>query len=152
VASRLANRVQLTTDGHRAYLTAVEDAFAGEIDYAMLQKLYTDDATKNEDRRYSPGRCIGTLRGTVSGHPDDKHISTSHVEPQNLTVRMHSRRFTRLTNGFSRKVENHMAAVALHYLFYNFAKVHKSLRVTPAMEAGLSDHIWSLEEIARLAD
>ena len=154
LASRLSHRVQLTTDGHKAYLDAVDEAFAGGIDYAMLQKLYSGQGQgkANEERRYSPGHCIGALKGTVSGRPDEAHVSTSHVERQNLTMRMHMRRFTRLTNGFSKKVENHAHAVALHYMFYNFAKVHKTLRVTPAMQAGISDHIWTLEEIAKLAD
>jgi IS1 family transposase len=154
LASRLSHRVQLTTDGHKAYLEAVDEAFAGGIDYAMLQKLYSGQGQgkANEERRYSPGHCIGALKGTVSGRPDEAHVSTSHVERQNLTMRMHMRRFTRLTNGFSKKVENHAHAVALHYMFYNFAKIHKTLRVTPAMQAGLTDHVWSLEEIAKLAD
>jgi hypothetical protein len=104
------------------------------------------------ERKYSPGECIGTMRGTVAGDPDESKISTSHVERQNLTMRMHMRRFTRLTNAFSKKVENHAHAVALHYMFYNFAEIHKSLRVTPAMQAGVSDHVWTLEEIARLSD
>jgi IS1 family transposase len=153
LAGRLAHRVQLTTDGHKAYLNAVEGAFGGEIDYAVLQKLYGSDAYGIEqERRYSPGHCIGALHGTVTGDPKEEHISTSHVERQNLTMRMHMRRFTRLTNGFSKKVENHMNAVALHYMFYNFAKIHKTLRVTPAMQSGITDHVWTLEEIARLAD
>jgi hypothetical protein len=153
LASRLANRVQLTTDGPRAYLTAVENAFGGEVDYAMLKKLYGGPgATLGDERRYSPGPCIGAVKGTVSGDPKVENVSTSYVERQNLTMRMHMRRFTRLTNGFSKKVENHAYAVALHYMFYNFAKIHKTLRVTPAMQAGLSDRVWSLEEIAKLAD
>jgi len=150
--SRLSNRVQLTTDGHRAYLEAVEGAFGGDIDYAMLTKLYSRTEGTKDERRYSPGYCIGAIKGTVSGNPDHGQVSTSHVERQNLTMRMHMRRFTRLTNGFSKKVENHAYAVALHYMFYNFAKIHKTLRVTPAMQAGISDHIWTLQEIARLAD
>jgi hypothetical protein len=119
----------------------------------MLQKLYADNSHITEaQRRYSPSPCIGAIKGTVSGHPKEEHVSTSHVERQNLTLRMHSRRFTRLTNGFSRKVANHMAAVALHYMFYNFARIHKTLRVTPAMQAGIADRVWSLEEIAKLAE
>jgi len=152
LASRLAHRVQLTTDGHKAYLTAVEGAFGGDIDYAMLTKLYSRTEGTKDERRYSPGDCIGTIKGTVSGNPDHANVSTSHVERQNLTMRMHMRRFTRLTNGFSKKVENHAYAVALHYMFYNFAKIHKTLRVTPAMQAGITDHVWALEEIAKLAD
>ena len=152
LASRLASKIQLTTDGHKAYLTAVEGAFGGDIDYAMLTKLYSRTEGTKDERRYSPGYCIGTIKGTVSGNPDHANVSTSHVERQNLTMRMHMRRFTRLTNGFSKKVENHAYAVALHYMFYNFAKIHKTLRVTPAMQAGVSDHVWSLEEIAKLAN
>jgi len=151
VAARLATRVQLTTDGHRTYLDAVENAFSGDIDYAMLVKLYESGPMK-EERRYSPAVCTGAIRNTVSGNPDADHISTSHVERQNLTMRMQIRRFTRLTNAFSKKVENHAHAVALHYMFYNFARIHKTLRVTPAMQSGVSDHVWSLEEIAKLAD
>jgi IS1 family transposase len=153
VAGRLANRVQLTTDGHKGYLVAVDDAFGIDIDYGMLQKLYGDGQnSRHAEHRYSPGKCIGAIKGAVTGNPDEAHISTSHVERQNLTMRMHMRRFTRLTNGFSKKIENHAHAVALHYMFYNFAKIHKTLRVTPAMQAGISDHVWSLEEIAKLAD
>lgn len=147
LASRLANRVQLTTDGHRAYLTAVEDAFGGDIDYAMLAKVYE---SSQEDTRYSPAKCKGAERIRVSGKPDLKEISTSYVERQNLTMRMSMRRFTRLTNGFSKKVDNHAYHLALHYMYYNFCRVHKTLRVTPAMEAGLADHVWDLEEIAGL--
>src|SRR6267142_1801382 len=154
VASRLANRVQLTTDGHKGYLTAVDDAFGTKIDYAMLQKLYASESRSSgtSEHRYSPGKCIGAIKGTVMGNPDEAHVSTSHVERQNLTMRMQMRRFTRLTNAFSKKIENHAHAVALHYMFYNFARIHKTLRVTPAMQAGVSDHVWSLEEIAKLAD
>jgi IS1 family transposase len=154
LATRLANRVQLTTDGHKVYLNAVEGAFGIDIDYAMLVKLYGGMQTNKPEaeHRYSPGKCIGAIKGAVCGDPKSEHISTSHVERQNLTMRMHMRRFTRLTNGFSKKVENHAYAVALHYMFYNFAKIHKTLRVTPAMQAGVSDHVWTLEEIAKLAD
>jgi IS1 family transposase len=151
VAARLANRVQLTTDGHHAYLDAVEDAFSGSIDYAMLVKLY-DGGNIKDERRYSPAVCTGAIRNPISGNPDSDHISTSYVERQNLTMRMQIRRFTRLTNAFSKKVENHAHAVALHYMFYNFARIHKTLRVTPAMQAGISDHVWALEEIAALAN
>jgi IS1 family transposase len=152
LSSRLVNRVQLTTDGHKPYLEAVDRAFGGDIDYAMLVKLYGSESGRAQERRYSPGPCIGTITDTVVGNPDDAHISTSYVERQNLTMRMHMRRFTRLTNAFSKKVANHACAVALHYMFYNFAKIHKTLRVTPAMQAGVSDHVWSLEEIAKLAN
>lgn len=150
LASRLKNRVQLTTDGHKAYLTAVESAFGMEIDYAMLVKLYGAAPGVKEQRRYSPAKFSGAVKGTVSGNPDSAHISTSHVERQNLTMRMSIRRFTRLTNAFSKKIENMEYAVALHFMYYNFGRAHKTLRVTPAMEAGISDHIWTLEEIAGL--
>jgi len=149
LASRLANRVQLTTDGHKLYINAVESAFAKDIDYAMLVKLYGNSANGAEGR-YSPGECCGTIKGAVCGNPEMKDVSTSYVERQNLTMRMSMRRFTRLTNGFSKKVENHEHAVALHFMHYNFGRVHKTLRVTPAMEAGVSDHVWTLEEIAGL--
>src|SRR5258705_10043039 len=131
---RLANRVQLTTDGHKAYLEAVEDAFGAEVDYAMLQKIYgTDTGAKTAEVRYSPAQCMGAKRAVISGMPDYAHISTSFTERQNLTMRMSMRRFTRLTNAFSKKVANHEAAVALHFMHYNFARVHQTLRVTPAM-------------------
>lgn len=152
LAGRLAKRVQLTTDGHKPYLEAVEDAFGAEVDYAMLVKLYGTPQGEGNERRYNSGKCCGAIKGTVSGDPDYAHISTSFVERQNLTMRMSMRRFTRLTNGFSKKVENHACAVALHYMHYNFGRIHKTLRVTPAMEAGVSDHIWTLEEIAKLAN
>jgi IS1 family transposase len=145
--SRLANRVQLTTDGHRAYLEAVEGAFGADVDYAMLQKIYE---SSQEETRYSPAKCVGCEVKKIQGSPDPEHISTSYVERQNLTMRMGMRRFTRLTNAFSKKVENHAYQVALHFMYYNFARVHRTLRVTPAMEAGISDHVWSMEEIAAL--
>ena len=151
LAGRMASRVQLTTDGYKAYLSAVEAAFGGDIDYAMLIKIY-GEAPREDQRRYSLTEFRGTTQGVVSGNPDPKHISTSYVERQNLTMRMEMRRFTRLTNGFSKKVQNLEHAVALHFMRYNFARIHKTLRVTPAMEAGISDHVWTLEEIARLAD
>jgi len=150
-ATRIVNRVQITTDGHRAYLEAVEDAFGADIDYAMLQKIYGAPSDE-ETRRYSPAKCIGCDMKVVSGDPDPKHVSTSYVERQNLTMRMHMRRFTRLTNGHSKKIENHCYAVALHYMYYNFCKIHQTLRVTPAMEAGLTDHVWAIEELVRLSD
>lgn len=146
VADRLANRVQLTTDAYRLYLTAVDKAFGTEIDYAQLHKVFSSEGTG----RYSPPTVVGVKQIEVSGSPDPKHISTSYVERQNLTMRMSMRRFTRLTNAFSKKVENHAHAVALHFLHYNFARVHKTLRVTPAMEAGIADHVWSIEEIVGL--
>src|SRR5438093_8996455 len=147
-ASRISNRVQITTDGHRVYLDAVENAFGADIDYAQLQKIY--GAVVENETRYSPAKCIGCDMKVVSGNPDPKHVSTSYVERQNLTMRMHMRRFTRLTNGFSKKVDNHRHSVALHYMFYNFCRTHQTLRVTPAMEAGITDHVWSLEEICAL--
>jgi IS1 family transposase len=150
LAKRLANRVQLTTDDHRVYLDAVESAFGSDIDYSMLVKMYGDDP--KPDTRYSPGECIGCQTVGITGHPNPRHISTSHVERQNLTMRMGMRRFTRLTNAFSKKIENHVAMVAIHFMYYNFGRIHKTLRVTPAMAAGLTDHVWSLEEIASLAN
>jgi IS1 family transposase len=147
-ASRISNRVQITTDGHRAYLEAVEDAFGADIDYAQLQKIY--GAPSENETRYSPARCIGCDMKVVSGNPDPKHVSTSYVERQNLSMRMSIRRFTRLTNAFSKKVEHHAAAVALWFAYYNFCRVHQTLRVTPAMEAGISDHVWGIEELIAL--
>ncbi|HET9177062.1 MAG TPA: IS1 family transposase [Terriglobia bacterium] len=148
LAGRLAHRVQLTTDGHRAYLDAIEGAFGADIDYATLTKIY--GAPVESERRYSPAVCLGATAAVISGKPDRRHISTSYVERQNLTMRMSMRRFTRLTNAFSKKVENLRHAVALYAVHYNFCRVHKTLRVTPAMEAGLSDHIWKIEELVRL--
>lgn len=124
----------------------MEEAFGADIDYAMLQKIY-GASSDEESRRYSPAVCIGCDMKVVSGDPDPKHVSTSYVERQNLTMRMHMRRFTRLTNGHSKKIDNHRHAVALHYIYYNFCKVHQTLRVTPAMEAGLSDHVWGISEL-----
>jgi IS1 family transposase len=147
-ASRIRNRVQITTDGHKAYLEAVEDAFGADIDYAQLQKIY--GAVNENETRYSPAKCIGCDMKVVSGDPDPKHVSTSFVERQNLSMRMSIRRFTRLTNAFSKKIENHAAAVALWFMYYNFCRVHSSLRVTPAMEAGISQHVWSIEELCGL--
>ncbi|MGA9111907.1 MAG: IS1 family transposase [Smithella sp.] len=149
LANRLKNRIQLTTDGYKIYLEAVENAFGGEIDYAMLVKVY-ESMPSGEQRKYSPSEYIGTEVKRISGNPDKKHISTSFVERQNLTMRMSMRRFTRLTNGFSKKVENLFYSVAIHFMYYNFCRIHKSLRVTPAMEAGITDHVWSLEEIIEL--
>ena len=148
--SRLANRVQLTTDGHKAYLEAVEGAFGGDVDYAQLIKLYGDAPQK--EARYSPPECVGTRKRRVEGKPDRRHVSTSHVERHNLSMRMHMRRFTRLTNAFSKKFENHMHMVALYTLWYNFIRIHKSLRVTPAMEAGLSKTVWDMEDLVRIMD
>jgi IS1 family transposase len=155
LASRLSNRVQLTTDGHQPYVKAVDAAFGDEIDYAMLHKLYGQDPCEDE-RRYSPAVCTGIDIRPMTGNPDPEKISTSYVERQNLTMRMGMRRFTRLTNGFSKKVENLAHAVALHYMHYNFARPHKTLSkpypTTPAMAAGVADHKWSLYEIAALLD
>jgi IS1 family transposase len=149
--SRLANRVQLTTDGHKAYLEAVEEAFGGDIDYAQLIKLY-GDVPETSKGRYSPAECTGAEKRKITGNPETKHISTSYVERQNLTIRMHMRRFTRLTNGFSKKVENHAYAVALHVMFYNFVRMHKTLRMTPAMAAGVADRLWDIKDIVALID
>jgi IS1 family transposase len=148
VAARLRNRVQLTTDGHKPYLEAVEAAFGMDIDYAMLQKIY--GAEPGSETRYSPAVCIGCKSEDITGSPDPKHVSTSYVKRQNLTMRMSMRRFTRLTNAFSKKLENHAAAVALYFMYYNFGRIHQTLRVTPAMEAGVSDHVWTIEEIVGL--
>jgi len=131
-------------------LNAVDDAFGGDIDYAMLIKIYGNHHTTTDERRYSPAECTGTEKIKICGNPDKKEISTSYVERQNLTMRMSMRRFTRLTNGFSKKVENLEAAVALYFMYYNFCRVHQTLRVTPAMEAGIADHVWSLEEIIKI--
>ena len=152
LASRLKHRVQLTTDGHKPYLEAVEGAFGKDVDYAMLVKIYGGGAAQFDQRRYSPAEFTGAEKRTITGDPDIKQVSTSYVERQNLTMRMGMRRFTRLTNGFSKKIENLEHAVALHFMYYNFGRIHKTLRVTPAMEAGVSDHIWTLEEIAQLAN
>lgn len=146
LASRVATRIQITTDGHRAYAEAVEGAFGLDVDYAMLIKLY-GAPVENPETRYSPATCIGTRTAVLAGNPDPKHISTSYVERQNLNMRMGIRRFTRLTNAFSKKFENHCHHVAIYLAFYNFCRVHQTLRVTPAMEAGLADHVWSLEEL-----
>ncbi len=149
VASRLATRVQLTTDGHKVYVEAVEEAFGGAIDYAMLVKHYGAEQRPGE-ARYSPAVCTGCTVDEIVGNPDPKHVSTSYVERQNLTMRMGMRRFTRLTNGFSKKVTNHEAAVALHFVHYNFCRRHETVRCTPAMAAGLADHRWTLEELVGL--
>jgi len=148
LANRLASRVQLTTDGHKVYLNAVADAFADEIDYAMLVKIYGSDP--EPEKRYSPALCNGCKKTAISGDPDPKHISTSYIERQNLTMRMQMRRFTRLTNAFSKKIENHIASIAIHYMHYNFCRIHQTLRVTPAMQANVTDHVWSIEEVVSL--
>ena len=151
LAARLANRVQLTTDGHSAYLNAVAQAFGEEIDYAMLIKLY-GPGPEGTEARYSPPECISCSPKLICGFPKRQYVSTSFAERQNLTMRMQMRRFTRLTNAHSKKLENHMNAIALHYMHYNFARVHQTLRVTPAMAAGISDHVWSIAEIMRLLE
>jgi IS1 family transposase len=149
--SRLANRVQLTSDGHRAYLEAVEGAFGGDVDYAQLVKLY-GASPESMKGRYSPAECIGARKERIEESPDPAHISTSYAERQNLTMRMHMRRFTRLTNAFPKKFENHMHMVALYTVWYNFVKMHKTLRMTPAMSAGVSDKLWSVADIAEMID
>jgi len=154
VKDRLANRVQLTTDGHRAYLNAVEEAFGADIDYAMLVKQYGEPEGKKASagRRYTPAVCTGAVKTRIEGEPDAAHVSTSHVERQNLTMRMHMRRFTRLTNAFSKKFENHVHMVALYTVWYNFIRVHKTLRMSPAMAAGVSDKLWSMDDLCAMMD
>ncbi|HUZ60272.1 MAG TPA: IS1 family transposase [Hanamia sp.] len=152
VATRLKNRVQLTTDGLKAYLEAVTESFGSQIDFAQLIKLYGGSEGAGNEKKYSPAECTGAKKHTVSGNPDPKRISTSYIERQNLTMRMHMRRFTRLTNAFSKKLENHCYAIALHFVYYNFVKIHKTLRVPPAMEAGLIKRLMSIEDIVRLVD
>jgi len=147
---RLSSRVQLTTDGHKAYLNAVEDAFGADVDFAQLIKLYGNGGNAKDDTRYSPAECTGIEKRRIEGNPDMELVSTSYVERQNLTMRMHMRRFTRLTNAFSKKLENHMHAISLYFMFYNYCKIHKSLRITPAMAAGLTDHVWELTDIVNL--
>lgn len=149
---RLANRVQLTTDGHKAYLEAVEGAFGADVDYAQLVKLYGGEGGKGPEVRYSPAECTGIKKRRVEGNPDIAHVSTSHVERMNLSIRMQNRRFTRLTNAFSKKLDNHIHALALYFAFYNFCRIHKTLRVTPAMAAGITDRLWSLDDIVAKID
>jgi len=151
VAKRLANRVQLTSDGHTAYLEAVEGAFGADIDYAQLIKIY-GAVPESAKGRYSPAECTGAEKRRVEGNPDMRHVSTSYAERQNLTMRMHMRRFTRLTNAFSKKVENHAHAVALHFMYYNFVRIHSSLRVSPAMAAGVTDKLWEVSDIVALVE
>jgi len=151
LASRLAHRVQLTSDGHKAYLEAVEGAFGADIDYATLEKIYKTDP-KIPAGRYSPPICTGAKKQRREGNPDPRHVSTSYVERQNLTMRMHMRRFTRLTNGFSKKVENHANAVALHFAYYNLVKVHSTLRMTPAMAAGVTDRLWEMSDLVAVLE
>lgn len=144
-ASRIRNRVQLTTDGHKPYLAAVEESFGADIDYATLHKHY--GASEDTETRYSPAKCIGSDCKIVMGDPDPEYISTSYVERQNLTMRMHMRRFTRLTNGFSKKLNNHAYAVALHFMYCNYVRKHQTLKTTPAVAAGITDHVWTIEEM-----
>jgi IS1 family transposase len=150
---RVATRMQLTTDGHTPYLRAVEEAFGSDIDFAQLVKIYGEPpVSKEAARRYSPTECVGARKDKITGNPDPRHISTSFAERSNLTMRMRMRRFTRLTNAFSKKIENHAYAVALHMAFYNFVRIHKTLRVTPAMAAGIADRLWSMEDVVALID
>ncbi len=147
--------MQLTTDGHKAYLEAVEEAFGADIDYAMLVKLYgaaPEGEAGSAQRRYSPAECIGARKTVITGDPNPKHVSTSYAERHNLTMRMSMRRFTRLTNAFSKKLANHEHSLATYFVYYNFVRIHKSLRVTPAMAAGVSDRLWSIEDMLRMAD
>src|SRR5208282_4510140 len=147
---RVSNRVQLTSDGHRAYLVAVDEVFDKDVDYAMLQKIY--GAEPGGEKRYSPAKCIGAQKREITGDPDPKHISTSYVERQNLTMRMHMRRFTRLTNAFSKKIENHACAVALHSMYYNFVRLHQTIKVNPAMAAGVTDRLWEMVDVIDVLD
>jgi IS1 family transposase len=151
LASRLASRVQLTSDGYKVYMDAVDAAFGQDIDFAMLVKTYGLDKRKDESR-YSPAVCTGIKKNKMTGEPDMKHVSTSYVERANLTMRMSMRRFTRLTNAFSKKMENHTAAIALHFMNYNFCRIHQTLRVTPAMAAGIVDRVWEIEDLIGLLD
>ena len=151
LASRLANRIQLTTDGHKAYLEAVEGAFGADVDYAILNKIY-GSVPESARGRYSPAECIGCKKERIEGKPEKKHVSTSFVERSNLTFRMQNRRFTRLTNGFSKKLENHAYSVALFVMFYNFTRIHKTLRVTPAMAAGVTKRLWDVKDIVALVE
>lgn len=150
LASRLVNRIQLTSDGHKAYLEAVETAFGADVDYAMLVKRYGE--APEGQRRYSPAVCTGASKETITGRPNADHISTSYAERQNLTMRMHMRRFTRLTNAFSKDAENHAHSVALNFMYYNFVRIHGTLRVTPAMAAGVTDKLWELADIVAMID
>ena len=152
LATRVSNRPQITTDGHAPYRLAVKGAFGADADYAMLVKVYGNDNSKKPERRYSPGVCLEANPIAISGNPDPDRISTSHIERQNLTMRMSMRRYTRLTNGFSKKVENLAAAVSLHFMHYNFCRVHKTLGTTPAVAAGITDHVWKVSEIVALLD
>lgn len=152
LAERLSNRVQLTTDGHKAYLTAVDGAFGTNVDYGMLVKIFAGPRGNGQERRYSSGICCGAMKETICGKPDENKISTSFVERQNLSMRMGMRRFTRLTNAFSKKLENHMYALAIYFMHYNFVRIHQTLRVTPAMEAGITPTLMTLEDMVRVID
>lgn len=154
LAGRVTDRIQITTDGWAAYLRAVEGAFGADVDYAQLEKIYGADklGMATPERKYSPAECIGTKNHIITGNPDEKHISTSYVERSNLSIRMQNRRFTRLTNAFSKKFQSHVHALGLYFAFYNFCRIHKTLRVTPAMQAGIADHVWTMEEIVALID
>ena len=147
LASRLTSRVQITTDGHRPYLEAIEGAFGADVDYAMLVKMYGEEPNRGPERKYSPMVCTGARKTRIEGDPDPAHVSTSYAERNNLTMRMSIRRFTRLTNAFSKKVENHALSVALHYMNYNFCRIHKTLRITPAMAAGVTARLWEISDI-----
>jgi IS1 family transposase len=149
---RLKNRVQLTTDGLKAYLEATDNAFGSNVDYSQLVKIYGQGEGRGNEKRYSPAECLGAKETVVTGNPSPNYVTTSHIERQNLTMRMHMRRFTRLTNAFSKKIENHCYAIALHFVYYNFIKIHKTIRCTPAMEAGLTKKLWEVEEIVRLTE
>jgi IS1 family transposase len=151
LADRLSNRVQLTSDGHKAYLNAVDAAFGSDVDYAMLVKLY-GDSPESAKGKYSPAECTGAVKTPIMGKPEDKHISTSYSERNNLTVRMHSRRMTRLTNGFSKKMENHGYAMSLHFFYYNFVRIHKTLRMTPAMAADVTDRLWEVADMVEVLE
>jgi IS1 family transposase len=150
LASRIIGRAQIISDGHKAYLEAIEGAFGGDVDYAMLVKIY--GTAPEGEKHYSPAECTGCYKHRVEGNPDPKHVSTSFVERQNLTLRMQMRRFTRLTNAFSKKVENHALSVALHYMHYNFCRIHKTLRVTPAMAAGVTDRLWTVTDVVTVLE
>ena len=150
LAGRLANRVQITSDGHKAYLEAVEEAFGIDVDYAQLVKLYGE--APEAQKRYSPAECIGARKETVTGNPDPEHISTSYAERANLTMRMGMRRFTRLTNAFSKDIMNHQHALAIYFMHYNFVRIHQTLRVTPAMAAGVTDKLWELADMVAMID
>jgi IS1 family transposase len=147
LSQRLTNRIQLTTDGFRFYVNAVERTFGADVDFAQLVKLYGDYGQHDSDAKYSPSPIIEVISKVRQGEPDEDHISTSYVERQNLTMRMAMRRFTRLTNAFSKKLDNLKAAIALHFAFYNFVRIHKTLRCTPAMETGITDHVWNMKEL-----